>query len=42
MGEIEEQTEILDDVPPKVRGAGWYGLSEKRIERHVEDHLTIT
>ncbi|MGZ3559029.1 MAG: baeRF10 domain-containing protein [Thermodesulfobacteriota bacterium] len=39
LGEIEEQTEILNDVPSKVREAGWYGLSERRIERHVEDHL---
>ncbi len=39
MGEIEEQSEIFSDVPSKVREGGWYGLSEKRIERHVEHHL---
>jgi peptide chain release factor subunit 1 len=39
MGEIEEQSEIYDEVPAKVREAGWYGLSEKRIQRHIEDHL---
>ncbi len=39
MGEIEEQSETLSDVPSKVREGGWYGLSEKRIERHVEQHL---
>jgi hypothetical protein len=36
MGEIEEQTEILDNVPSKIREAGWYGLSERRIERHAD------
>jgi len=39
MGEIAEQSEIFSDVPSKVREGGWYGLSEKRIERHVEQHL---
>ncbi len=36
MGEIEEQTEIFSDVPSKVREAGWYGLTERRIERHIQ------
>jgi peptide subunit release factor 1 (eRF1) len=39
MGEIEEQSEIFSGVPSKVREGGWYGLSEKRIKRHVEKHL---
>jgi len=39
MGEMEEQSEIFSDVPSKVREAGWYGLNEKRIERHIEQHL---
>ncbi len=39
MGEIEEQTEIFTDVPSKVRESGWYGLSERRIERHIKHHL---
>ncbi len=39
MGEIEEQSGIYTPVPPKVREAGWYGLSEKRIEGHINDHL---
>ncbi len=39
MGEIEEQSEIYDEVPPKVREAGWYGLSEKRIRRHIDHHF---
>ncbi len=39
MGEMEEQSGIFSDVPSKVREGGWYGLSEKRIDRHVEEHL---
>ena len=39
MGEIEEQSGIYTYVPSKVREAGWYGLSEKRIEGHINDHL---
>jgi peptide chain release factor subunit 1 len=39
MGEIEEQSGIYTHVPPKVREAGWHGLSEKRIEGHINDHL---
>ncbi len=39
MGEIEEQTEIFTDVPSKVKEGGWYGLSERRIERHIKHHL---
>ncbi len=41
LGEIQEQSEIFDDVPSKVREGGWYGLSERRIERHVANHLQI-
>ncbi len=39
MGEIEEQSDIYAEVPSRVREAGWYGLNEKRIERHIGDHL---
>ena len=39
MGETGEQTEIFTDVPSKVRESGWYGLSERRIERHIKHHL---
>ncbi len=39
MGEMEEQSGILSGVPSKVREGGWYGLSEKRIDRHIEQHL---
>ncbi len=39
MGEILHHEKIFDEVPGKVRVAGWYGLEERRIERHVEDHV---
>ena len=39
MGEIAEATELRGDVPKRVREGGWYGLEEKRIDRHVEQHL---
>ncbi|MDZ7374238.1 MAG: hypothetical protein ONB23_09750 [candidate division KSB1 bacterium] len=39
MGEILHHQQIFDEVPGRVRIAGWYGLEERRIERHVEDHV---
>jgi len=39
MGKIEEQSEIFTEVPSRVREGGWHGLSEKRMERHVDQHL---
>ena len=39
MGEIEEQTAIYSDVPKRVREGGWYGLTEKKIDRHVQQHI---
>lgn len=39
LGEIEEFTEVFDEVPPQVREGGWYGLEEKHIHRHIEDHV---
>lgn len=38
-GEINEHTQIFDDIPGRVREGGWYGLEGKRIERHIEDHV---
>ncbi len=39
MGEILDITELLsEDVPGKVRVAGWYGLEEKRVMRHIDYH----
>lgn len=39
LGEITEHTEIFNQVPGKVRIAGWYGLEERRIERNIEDKV---
>ena len=39
MGEIMDITELFSaDVPGKVRIAGWYGLEEKRVMRHIDHH----
>ncbi|HSE40442.1 MAG TPA: hypothetical protein VLH08_06710, partial [Acidobacteriota bacterium] len=38
-GEILERSEILDDVPSKVRVGGYGGYEERKIERHIEDHV---
>lgn len=38
-GEILEHSDILDDVPSKVKEAGYGGYDERRIERHIEDHV---
>jgi len=40
MGEIEEYSEVLSEVPARVREGGWYGLTEKRIERHIDHHTS--
>ncbi len=39
LGEITEHTEIFNQVPGKVRIAGWYGLEERRIERNIDDKI---
>ncbi len=40
MGKIEEYTHLISPaVPGKVRYAGWYGLEEKRVHRHIEHHV---
>lgn len=39
LGEITEHTEIINQVPGKMRVAGWYGLEERRIERNIEDKV---
>jgi len=36
---IDKLLTLEEDVPPKVKSAGWYGLEETRIKRHVEDHV---
>ncbi len=37
--EMEERPQILDEVPPRVRAAGYHGYDERHIERHIEDHV---
>lgn len=37
--EVKMLLEVAEDVPAKVKAAGWYGLEERRIERHVEEHI---
>jgi peptide chain release factor subunit 1 len=38
-GEIREYTDVFDDVPSKVKMGGYGGYEERRIERHIEDHV---
>jgi peptide chain release factor subunit 1 len=40
LGDIEEQLGLFtDDVPGKVKSGGWAALQQKRIQRHIEDHI---
>lgn len=39
LGEVEARQEIEDDVPRRVAVGGWYGLAQKRLARHREDHV---
>ncbi len=39
LGKIMEQTEIFNQVPGKVKIAGWYGPEERRIERNIENKI---
>ena len=42
MGQIHPLLEIVDqDVPSRVRLAGWYGLEEKRVVRHIDHHVHL-
>lgn len=36
---ISERERVFDDVPKRVRAGSWYGLSDKRIERHIDEKL---
>lgn len=36
---IDELGSITEDVPGRVRPESWYGLSDKSIERHVDEHI---
>lgn len=39
LGEMLTYTEITDEVPGQVREAGFKGYEEKRIRRHIEQHV---
>lgn len=39
LGEVSEVKEVQDEVPDQVRAGGWKGYDEKRISRHIEDHV---
>lgn len=39
LGEIEERHSLFDEVPGKQKTGGWFALSQKRYERHHEDHV---
>jgi peptide chain release factor subunit 1 len=38
-GEILDRSDILDDVPSKVKVGGYGGYEERKIERHIGDHV---
>ncbi|MBI4463928.1 MAG: hypothetical protein HY647_04415 [Acidobacteria bacterium] len=37
MGEIEEHTSFLDEVPGRIKAATWTGGNERQIERRIEN-----
>lgn len=39
LGEIEERTGFAEEVPGAQATGGWFGLSQKRFQRHHEDHV---
>ncbi len=39
LGEIEERQGVFDEVPGKQKTGDWFALSQKRYERHHEDHV---
>ena len=39
LGEIEERHRLFDEVPGKQKTGDWFALSQKRYERHHEDHV---
>ncbi len=42
LGELQDISELMSaDVPGKVRLAGWYGLEEKRVMRHIDYHAHL-
>jgi hypothetical protein len=39
LGQIDHQITFTDDVPGKQATGGWYGLSQKRYQRHHDDRV---
>jgi peptide subunit release factor 1 (eRF1) len=39
LGEIEARHSLFDEVPGKQKTGDWFALSQKRYERHHEDHV---
>jgi peptide chain release factor subunit 1 len=39
LGEIEARHSLFDEVPGKQKTGNWFALSQKRYERHHEDHV---
>lgn len=37
--EVLTEVKIDDQTPERVKSAGWYGLEEKKIARHIEEHV---
>ncbi len=38
MGQLHEIRRLDEDVPGRVRIAGWAGYEERRVQRHIHDH----
>jgi peptide chain release factor subunit 1 len=38
-GEIQEHSGVLNEVPARVKRGGFGGSEERRIERHIDDHV---
>jgi len=38
-GRITEKASVCHEVPQEVKKAGWYGLRDGKIHRHIQDHL---
>jgi peptide subunit release factor 1 (eRF1) len=39
LGEINEHSEIIDELPRKTKAGGWKGYEENRIQRHANEEV---
>ncbi len=37
---IERFYQITNEIPKRVKIAGWQGYAERKVERHIEDHIS--